>query len=60
MPAIYKKDENNLMQMIMKDWKFEKDKAAADNSSAKAAQSVDANVDSRWTAGFPSLSLTSL
>ncbi len=48
------------MQMIMKDWKFEKDKAAADNSSAKAAQSVDANVDSRWTAGFPSLSLTSL
>ncbi len=44
----------------MKDWKFEKDNAAADNSSVKAAQSVDDNVNSRWTAGFPSLSLSSL
>lgn len=45
--------------MIMKDWNDEKMNAAPDNVSVDA-ESVDNNVSSRWTAGFPSLSLTSL
>ena len=44
--------------MIMKDWNDEKMNAAADNASAEAVENE--NVSSRWTAGFPSLSLTSL
>ena len=43
--------------MIMKDWNDEK-MSAADNASAEAVENE--NVSSRWTAGFPSLSLTSL
>ena len=44
--------------MFMKDWKDEKVKASDVQATAEAVENE--NVSSRWTAGFPSLSLTSL
>lgn len=43
----------------MKDWNDEK-MNAADQVSADSVESLDNNVSSRWSAGFPSLSLSSL
>jgi len=44
--------------MDMKDWNDENVKASDVTAAAEAVENE--NVSSRWTAGFPSLSLTSL